>query len=207
MQLITEAVAAGIAAGAAADPESSQIPILPYLPELIFALVVFGLFYFVVRAKVTPRLEQIYSERAAQIEGSIEEAQKAKADAAAAKKQYEDQLAGARDEAAKIREHAKEQGAQIIAELRQQAQTEADRIKETAHKQIEADRQQAFVSLRHDVGQLSTDLASRIVGESLEDEARQSGVIERFLADLEAGDTAASQNGDSGVAVSSEQGR
>jgi F-type H+-transporting ATPase subunit b len=38
------------------------------------------------------------------------------------------------------------------------------------------------------VGRLSTTLASRIVGESLEDETRQRGIVERFLAELESGD-------------------
>lgn len=187
MQLLADNASTTVLASASDYPEYTMSPIFPYLPELFFAIVVFGVFYLFISRVISPRLEQVYTERAAQIEGSIEEAQQAKAEAAEAKKQYEDQLAGARDEAAKIREHAKEQGAGIIAELREQAQTEADRIKETAHKQIEADRQQALVSLRHEVGQISTDLAGRIVGESLEDQARQSGVIDRFLADLEAG--------------------
>ena len=58
---------------------------------------------------------------------------------------------------------------------------------EAAHKQIESERQQAVVSLRTEVGRLSTDLASRIVGESLHDETRQSGIVDRFLAELESG--------------------
>ena len=69
-----------------------------------------------------------------------------------------------------------------------QAQAEAARITESAHKQIEAERQQAVVSLRGEVGRLSTDLASRIVGESLHDETRQRGIVDRFLAELEAGE-------------------
>ena len=44
------------------------------------------------------------------------------------------------------------------------------------------------MSLRGDVGRISTELASRIVGESLEDETRQKGIVERFLAELEAGE-------------------
>ena len=51
-----------------------------------------------------------------------------------------------------------------------------------------AERQSAVTSLRGEVGRLSTDLASRIVGESLQDEVRQKGIVERFLAELEAGD-------------------
>ena len=163
------------------------VPILPSMPELIFGLIVFGLFYWFVAKKIVPTLEKVYAERTAAIEGGMQAAEQAQAEAAAAKKQYEDQLGEARAEAARIREQAKEQGAQIIAEMRQQAQTEANRITETAHKQVEAERQQAMVQLRGEVGAISTALASKIVGESLHDEARQSGIVDRFLGDLESG--------------------
>ena len=77
------------------------------------------------------------------------------------------------------------QGAQIIAEMREQAQAEARRLVAAAQAQIEADRQLAIQMLRTEVGTLAVDLASRVVGESLEDEARQRRVVERFMADLE----------------------
>ncbi|MCK0112331.1 F0F1 ATP synthase subunit B [Ornithinimicrobium sp. F0845] len=176
-----------VVAAADADPEATAVPILPYLPELIFGLVAFGILYWVVAKFVVPNLEQAYAERTAAIEGGMQQAEKAQEEAEAALREYKAQLAEARDEAARIREEAKEQGASIIAEMRQQAQTEANRITESATKQIEAERQQALVSLRSDVGRLSTDLAGRIVGESLEDQTRQSGIIDRFLAELEAG--------------------
>ena len=47
----------------------------------------------------------------------------------------------------------------------------------------------AFAKLRTEVGTLATSLASKIVGESLESEARQSGVVDRFLAELEASES------------------
>ena len=62
---------------------------------------------------------------------------------------------------------------------------ESARIAETAVKQIEAERQQALVALRTDVGALATELASRIVGESLADDARQTRVIDTFMDELE----------------------
>lgn len=72
--------------------------------------------------------------------------------------------------------------------MRGQAQAEASRITESAKRQIDAERQQAVVQLRQEVGTLSTSLASKIVGESLDDEVRQKGIVDRFLAELEAGD-------------------
>lgn len=167
---------------------ATAAPIVPHPLEFFFGLVTFAILYFIVRAKVVPRLEKIYAERAAAIEGGIQRAETAQAEAKAALDQYNAQLRDARGEANKIREDARAQGAAIIAEMREQAQVEAARITETAHRQIDAERQSAVVSLRGEVGRLSTDLASRIVGESLEDEARQKGIVERFLAELESGD-------------------
>jgi F-type H+-transporting ATPase subunit b len=162
--------------GESGDFWSSAYPILPHPVELIFGLVTFGILYWIVRTRVVPRLEEIYAERTAAIEGGISKAEEAQAAAQAALDQYNLQL-----------QDAKAQGAQIIAELREKANQEAGRITESAHKQIEAERQQAIIQLRGEVGRLSTDLASRIVGESLEDETRQRGIVERFLAELEAG--------------------
>jgi F-type H+-transporting ATPase subunit b len=141
-----------------------------------------------VATKVVPNLEKAYAERTAAIEGGMQQAEEAQQQAQAALEQYQAQLTEARAEAARIREEAREQGAAIVVEMRGHAQAEAARITEAAHKQIEAERQQAVVSLRSEVGRLSTDLASRIVGESLHEETRQKGIVDRFLAELEAGE-------------------
>ena len=166
----------------------SGFPLLPHPAEMIVGLIAFGILYWLYKTKVVPRMEELYAERTAAIEGGMQQAEEAQQQAQAALEQYQAQLAEARAEAARIREEAREQGAAIVVEMRTHAQNEAARITEAAHKQIEAERQQAVVSLRSEVGRLSTDLAGRIVGESLQDETRQSGIVDRFLAELEAGD-------------------
>ncbi len=166
---------------------ATAAPIIPHPMEFFFGLVVFAILYVIVARRVVPRLEEIYANRTAAIEGGISMAEAAQKEAQAALEQYNAQLREAREEATRIREDAKAQGAQIIAELREKATQEAGRITDSASKQIEAERQQAIVQLRGEVGRLSTELASRIVGESLEDETRQRGIVERFLAELEAG--------------------
>ena len=153
--------------------------------EVILALVVFGLLFFAVKKFVVPNFEKTFADRTAAIEGGLQAAETKQAEADAKLAELEQQLGDARHEAARIREEAREQGAAIVAEMREQAQTEAARIVEHAHTQIEAERQQAVTSLRAEVGSLATSLAGRIVGESLDDDARQSRVVERFLADLE----------------------
>jgi F-type H+-transporting ATPase subunit b len=163
-------------------------PIIPHPGELIVGFVTFMILLWIFTKKVVPRLEQVYAERSAAIEGGMKQAEEAQAEAEAALTEYRAQLADARAEAGRIREDARAEGAAIISEMRERAATEAGRITESAHKQLEAERQQAVVQLRNQVGALATELASRIVGESLADEARQSRVVDRFLADLEEAD-------------------
>ena len=164
-----------------------KLPIIPQPAELVIGLIGFAILYWVFKTKVVPRFESMYADRTAAIEGGMHKAEEAQQEAQAALEQYTAQLAEARVEAGRIRAEAQERGAAIIIELRAQAQVETNRMTEAAHKQIEAERQQAVVSLRSEVGRLSTELASRIVGESLHDEARQSGIVERFLTELESG--------------------
>ena len=184
MQLFADPtnVAALVTAG-----QAEQLPVLPHMGELIFGFIAFAILYVIVQKKVVPNLEKAYADRTAAIEGGMHKAEEAQQQAQAALEQYKAQLAEARAEASRIRQEAQGQGAAIIADLRAQAQSEANRIAEAAQKQIEAERQQAVVSLRAEVGRLSIDLASRIVGESLHDQARQSGIVDRFLAELESG--------------------
>lgn len=160
-------------------------PIIPHPGELVFGIVAFAVLYFVVARAVVPRLEQVLAERTTAIEGGLERAEQAQAQAEQALTQYRAQLAEARTEAARIRQEATEEGAAIVVEMRGRAQAEADRIVAAAQQQIEAERQHALVSLRGEVGELATELASRIVGEALADEARQSRVVDRFMAELE----------------------
>jgi F-type H+-transporting ATPase subunit b len=129
--------------------------------------------------------EKAYTDRTNAIQGGMERAEKAQLEAQRALTQYNDQLSKAREEAQTLREEARVQGAAIIEDLRTKAQEEAARITATAHASIEAERQQAIASLRNEVGTLAVELASKIVGEALDDQARQSRVVDRFLEDLE----------------------
>ena len=164
---------------------SDQNPLIPNLTELIVGLITFGIIFFALWKVLMPRLSKTLEERTDKIEGGLQRAEETQAEADATLARYREQLAEARHEAARLREEAREQGAQIIAEMREQASAEGRRLIEAAHAQIEADRQQALQSLRTEVGTLAVDLASRVVGESLTDEARQRRIVERFLDELD----------------------
>lgn len=168
---------------------------LPASYDLLWSAVVLVIIAFAFYKYILPRMQAVLDERAEKIEGGIAKAAQAQQAADQALEEQQRLLAEARSDAAKTREEAREEGKAIVAELRVKAGEEAARITETAHRQIEAERQAASVQLRTEVGELATELASKIVGESLDDSARQSRVVDRFLDSLEASQTAAAATG------------
>jgi F-type H+-transporting ATPase subunit b len=151
----------------------------------LVSLLAFAILVWIFGKYLIPPINKAMTARQEAVRRQFAELDEAQTEARKAEADYKEQLNNAKHEAARIREDAREHGAQIVQEARDKAQAEADRIIEHAHAQIEADRKSAFASLRRDVGSLATTLAGRIVGESMDDDERQGRVVERFLADLE----------------------
>jgi F-type H+-transporting ATPase subunit b len=160
-------------------------PVLPHTSEIILGLVAFLLLLWVLQKFAFPRFEALYKERTEKIEGGIKKAEETQAKAQEALETYQAQLAEARAESARIRDDARLEAEQIKAELRAQAQEEAGRIVAQGRAQLEAQRAQIVAELRADLGRTAVELASRVVGESLEEEARRRGTVDRFLGELD----------------------
>lgn len=162
-------------------------PLLPEHPsEILAGIALFLVIWWVVAKKVVPVFEETYAQRTAAITGGIEKAEAAQKQAAEALAEYQAQLATARAEAGRIREDAKAQAATLAVEIREQAQADSVRMLAAAKAQLEAERAHVVAQLRAEVGGLATQLAGRIVGESLEDDERARRSVERFIAELEA---------------------
>ncbi|GGU71233.1 ATP synthase subunit b [Streptomyces litmocidini] len=168
-----------------AQGEEAQPPLIPHLDELVIGLIAFVIVFGFLAKKLLPNINKVLDERREAIEGGIEKAESAQIEAQSVLEQYKAQLAEARHEAARLRQEATEQGTAIIQEMKAEGQRQREEIIAAGHAQIEADRKAASASLRQDVGKLATDLAGKLVGESLEDAARQSRTIDRFLDELE----------------------
>jgi F-type H+-transporting ATPase subunit b len=167
----------------AANPNAN--PLIPDLSELIIGALAFAVVFALLWRILLPRIQQTLTERTDQIEGGLQRAEEAQREAKQTLEQYQAQLAEARHEASRLRQDAQEEGARILAELRERGEAERQRLVAAAHEQIEADRAQAIQALRTEMGALAVELASRVVGESLDSDARQRRVVDRFLEELE----------------------
>ena len=168
----------------AAEGEASN-PLLPAIYDIVWSIIPFALVLVLFWRVVLPRLQKTLDERSEAIEGGIAQAESAQAEAKEALEKYNALLADARAEAASIRDQARSEGTQILQEMKTNAQAEADRIAQSAQAQIEAERHQAVLSLRKEVGNLALDLASAVVQERLSEDAKAASVVDKLLADFD----------------------
>lgn len=173
-----------------AQEQTEHNPIVPIWQELVVGTVAFALLCWVLMKFVFPRMEQMYQRRVDEIEGGLQRAEAAQAEANQLLAQYQQQLAEVRTEAARIRDDARADAAGIREDMLNQAREESDRVIAAGREALATERERLARELRAELGTLSVELASRIVGESLADEARRTGTVERFLAELEDGEPA-----------------
>jgi F-type H+-transporting ATPase subunit b len=174
----------------AAEGDEGGSVIIPHVPEIIVGTIAFALLCYVLIKFVFPRMEATFQARVNAIEGGIKRAEAAQAEANRLLEQYKEQLAEARTEAARIRDEARADATGIREDILAKAREESDRIIAAGRDALQTERQQIVRQLRTEIGSLAVDLAGRIVGESLEDEARRRGTVERFLEEIGDADAA-----------------
>jgi F-type H+-transporting ATPase subunit b len=176
-----------------AAEETTHNPIVPLWQELVLGTIAFAVVCYVLMKFVFPRMEETFRARVDAIEGGIKRAEEAQAEANQLLEQYRTQLAEARTEAARIRDEARADAEGIRQDVLGKAREESDRIIAAGREQLAAQRESIVRDLRAEVGTLAVDLAGRIVGESLADEARSRGTVDRFIAELDQAGTPGGQ--------------
>jgi F-type H+-transporting ATPase subunit b len=166
------------------DVEGTAV-LLPASYDILWSSVVFVVLFLLFWRFVLPALQRILDERSEGIERKLEQAEADRAEAQALLERYREQLAEARSEAARIRAEAQADRQSIVAEARTEAERAASVVTERAQTQLTSEAAAVRAALSRDVGRLATDLAERIIGESL-DPARTSATVDRFIADLDA---------------------
>jgi F-type H+-transporting ATPase subunit b len=175
---------------AAAEGGTEHNPIIPLWQELVVGSIAFAILCFVLMKFVFPVMEKTFAARVDAIEGGLKRAEVAQAEANELLEQYRAQLAEARTEAARIRDEARADAEGIRQDVLATAREESERIITAGRDQLASQRESIVRELRSEIGTLAVDLAGRIVGESLADEARSRGTVDRFIAELGSADTA-----------------
>ncbi len=161
-----------------------QNPIIPNVSELIVGALAFLVLLVLLQRTAFPRMNEALQERTANIEGKLEKAEQERREADKLLQQYRDKLASAEEETQRIIEKARTDAERVRRDLRSKAEAEAEREIERARQAIRQERNQAVQELRREVGTLAVELATRVVGDSL-DRERQLRLVDDYIADLD----------------------
>jgi F-type H+-transporting ATPase subunit b len=158
--------------------------LLPAMPELIAGVIAFAIVFFFVWRYAGPAFNRVLEQRQAAISGQIAEAERAKSEAETLLADYKAQLAEAKADGNKIIEEARGTGDQMRADIVAKAEADASKIIAKAREEAGAEKARALADARVQVGEMSVDLAGKIVGETLDAKAHQQ-LVDRYLAELE----------------------
>lgn len=174
-----------ILAAAGEEGAAPANPLLPAIYDILWSSVVFAILLTFFWVKVLPSFKKLLDERAQAIEVRLAEAELAQKSAEERTALVESEQEKLRAESSAIREEARAEGAAILAEMKAQAAADAERMATVAQATLEAEREAAVNALRKEIGGLAIDLASRIVGAKLQDDAVANKVVDDFIAELE----------------------
>ena len=153
--------------------------------DYIASLVGFALIIYVFWRRIIPPLNKAMKRQQDLIRKQVEDAKLASERLAAAEQKYQDAVAEARTEAAKIRDGARADAQRIVEEMREQAEREVARIRQRGEDDLVAQRQQVIRELRGRIGELAVEMASDLVHDHLSDPRHRSATVDRLLDELE----------------------
>jgi len=146
-----------------------------------FAIVVFVLWRY-----AKPPLQRVMRKEQEAIRQQMRDAEAARERLEEAEAKYRDAVENARTEAARIRDTARADAQRIVEEMRERAEREAARIRQSGEDLLVSQRQQIVRELHAEIGELSTELAERLVSDHMSEPANRSASVDRFLDELEA---------------------
>ncbi len=164
---------------------AEENPVLPDNTELILGAISFAIVFFFLYTRVLPGIKKLLDERTEAIEGGLQKAEAAQAEAERIKADFTARLAESRHEAAEVRAKAQAEGAALVDKAREEAVRQRESIVAAGHAQLAADRNSAVSVLKADLGKLAVELADKIIGERATDAALQERIIDRFLDELD----------------------
>ncbi len=159
---------------AATDKEN----IYPHASELIIGAIGFAIVFFAMWKWVLPRANAALEQRREKIQGDLERAEQTRAEADQMLADYRSQLSGAREEANRIIEEARKTADQLRKDLQAKAEQESQATVGRAQDEIRAERDRVLQELGSRVGEIALELAGRVVGRSLDEQAHERLVDE-----------------------------
>lgn len=154
-------------------------------PGLLFWMVLsFGVVFFLLAKFGFPVIVKAINERKEFIEMSLLSAKQANEKLATIQAEGEKLLADAKAQQKDIIAGAMQEKQQIVRAAQEEAQASANQMIEEARQSILAEKGRALQDVRKEVATLALDIAEKVIGERMKDDAVQQKTIEQLIDHL-----------------------
>lgn len=158
--------------------------LLPQLGLFFWALLLFVILFFMLRKFAWKPIMKGIHDREISIQTSLDEAKQAREEMQNLKSDNEKLVAEARAERDHLLSEAREMKDKIIAEAKKTAEEEATRIVTSAREQINSEKMAAMTELKNQVGNLSLEIAEKVLRNELSNAPAQKELVEKLVSEL-----------------------
>ena len=162
-------------------------PIKPEFGLFFWTLLIFGVFFFLMRKFALKPIVTALKEREDSITDALASADNARKEMSNLKAENENILAQAREERMKMLKDAKDEANRVIAESKNTAKEEATRILTTAQQDIENMKAKAMVEVKNQTGQLAISIAEKILKKELAGNPEQQSFVNSVMSEMKLG--------------------
>ena len=156
----------------------------PDLGLLFWMLLAFLVVFFVVAKFGFPVIIGMVENRKQYIDESLKKAHEASERLANIQKEGETMLQEARQKQAQILKEAADTRDAIVAQAKEKAREEGNRLIAEAKSEIESQKQAAISEIRAQMAELSVKVAEKILRKELDSDAKQMETIDRLLDEV-----------------------
>lgn len=156
----------------------------PDLGLLFWMLLAFLVVFFVVAKFGFPAIIGMVENRKQYIDESLKKAHEASERLANIQKEGETMLQEARQKQAQILKEAADTRDAIVAQAKEKAREEGNRLIAEAKTEIESQKQAAISEIRAQMAELSVKVAEKILRKELDSDAKQMETIDRLLDEV-----------------------
>ncbi|MDD6787284.1 MAG: F0F1 ATP synthase subunit B [Bacteroidales bacterium] len=157
----------------------------PEIGLLFWMIVAFGVVFFVLAKFGFPIITQMVDERKKYIDESLEAAREANEKLAKIQEESAAMLKQAQEKQSQILAEAMEMRKQIVEKAETEATAAGQKIITEARQQIQAEKEDAIRDIRRQVGELSVQVAEKVLRQTLSTDKEQMAMIDRMLDELE----------------------
>jgi F-type H+-transporting ATPase subunit b len=159
--------------------------LIPHVGTIIWTTIIFLIVYFVLSKFAWKPLLKALEERETNIDEALKSADEAKRKLTHLEKEQQQIVHAAKQEKESLIKEGILQRDKILAEAKEKALQQTEKMIDDAHRRIVMEREAAMVEMKNQIALLSVEIATKVVKAEMEDRKRHEKLVEELIKEIE----------------------